>query len=121
MALRASHLMLGALHDAGIKLQLGRAVDKVEAGIIRFGDNTSDAFDVCFLVSAVRPPRWLSTTGLALDDNGFIAVHPTLQSRSHAYIFAAGDIADQVYRQAVTSAGFGCMAALDAEHYLTAH
>jgi len=93
MALRASHLMLGALHDAGIKLQLGRAVDKVEAGIIRFGDNTSDAFDVCFLVSAVRPPRWLSTTGLALDDNGFIAVHPTLQSRSHAYIFAAGDIA----------------------------
>ena len=93
MALRASHLMLGALHGAGIKLQLGRAVDKVEAGIIRFGDNTSDAFDVCFLVSAVRPPRWLSTTGLALDDNGFIAVHPTLQSRSHAYIFAAGDIA----------------------------
>ena len=93
MALRASHLMLGALHDAGIKLQLGRTVDKIEAGIIRFGDNTSDAFDACFLVSAVRPPRWLSTTGLALDDNGFIAVHPTLQSRSHAHIFAAGDIA----------------------------
>ena len=82
MAPRASHLMFGALLDAGIKLQLGRAVDKIDAGMIRFGDNTSDAFDACFLVSAVRPPRWLSTTGLALDDNGFIAVHPTLQSKA---------------------------------------
>ena len=93
MAPRASHLMFGSLLDAGIKLQLGRAVDKIDAGMIWFGDNTSDAFDACFLVSAVRPPRWLSTTGLALDDNGFIAVQPTLQSNSHANIFAAGDIA----------------------------
>jgi selenide,water dikinase len=93
MAPRASHLMFAALLDAGIKLQLGRAVDKIDAGTIRFGDNSSDAFDACFLVSAVRPPRWLSTTGLALDDSGFIAAHPTLQSKSHANIFAAGDVA----------------------------
>jgi selenide, water dikinase len=93
MAPRASQLMFGALLDAGIKLQLGRAVEKVDLGMIRFGDNTSDAFDACFLVSAVRPPRWLSATSLELDDSGFIAVHPTLQSKSHANIFAAGDIA----------------------------
>ncbi|MDA9650061.1 selenide, water dikinase SelD [bacterium] len=93
MAPRASHLMFGALLDAGIKLQLGRSVDKIGAGMIRFGDKASEAFDACFLVSAVRPPRWLSTTGLVLDDNGFIAVHPTLQSESHANIFAAGDVA----------------------------
>ena len=93
MAPRASHLMFAALLGAGIKLQLGRAVDKIDAGTIRFGDNTSEAFDACFLVSAVRPPPWLRTTGLALDDSGFIAVHPTLQSKSHANIFAAGDVA----------------------------
>tara|TARA_B100001093_G_scaffold365408_1_gene350225 strand:- start:4709 stop:7015 length:2307 start_codon:yes stop_codon:yes gene_type:complete len=93
MATRASHLMFGVLLDAGIKIQLGRAVNKIDAGTIRFCDSTSETFDACFLVSAVRPPRWLSTTGLALDDSGFIAVHPTLQSKSHDNIFAAGDVA----------------------------
>ena len=93
MAPRASHLMFAALLDSGIKIQLGRAIEKIDAGQIRFGDSTSKTFDACFLVSAVRPPRWLSTTSLALDDSGFIAVHPTLQSKSHANIFAAGDVA----------------------------
>ena len=93
MAPRASQLMLDALHDAGIKLQLGRAVERIDSGILRLGNKTSDEFDACFLVSAVRPPRWLSTTSLDLDKHGFIAVQQTLQTCSHPYIFAAGDIA----------------------------
>jgi len=56
-------------------------------------------------------------------DNGYIIIKSGLDgsvtSSSVDGVFAAGDVSDQIYRQAVTSAGFGCMAALDAEKYLS--
>jgi thioredoxin reductase (NADPH) len=56
--------------------------------------------------------------------NGYITVKSGIEGDATATdvagVFAAGDVADQVYRQAVTSAGAGCMAALDAEKYLDA-
>lgn len=59
---------------------------------------------------------------LTMNDMGYIQTHGGQDGRATATsipgVFAAGDVADHVYRQAITSAGFGCMAALDAEKYL---
>jgi thioredoxin reductase (NADPH) len=53
-----------------------------------------------------------------LDENGYVTVQPASTATKIAGVFAAGDLVDHTYRQAITAAGTGCAAALDAEHYL---
>ena len=75
--------------------------------------------DGLFIAIGNDPRVWLVENQLELTDEKFIKVDGRSSKTSLPGVFAAGDVIDPTYRQAITAAGSGCVAALDAEHYLT--
>ncbi|MGB7247727.1 MAG: selenide, water dikinase SelD [Phormidesmis sp.] len=72
------------------------SVCEVSAGAVRCESGLVVKCDRTFWVTNASAPTWLADSGLALTDDGFLAVEDTLQTRSHANIFAAGDVATMV-------------------------
>ena len=76
--------------------------------------------DGVFIAIGHKPATELFAGQLAMSETGYLDVTPGTSQTNLAGVFAAGDVTDEHYRQAVTAAGMGCMAALDAERWLQA-
>jgi thioredoxin reductase (NADPH) len=85
------------------------------------GSTSELALDGLFIAVGNDPRVWLVEDQVTLTPEKFIQVEGRSSKTNLPGVFAAGDVIDPTYRQAITAAGSGCVAALDAEHYLANH
>jgi thioredoxin reductase (NADPH) len=103
----------------GTEAPLG--VTAVRARNVQTGEETDIPCAGFFVAIGHSPASELVKDQLDLHNGGYVRVTPGGTATSVPGVFAAGDLTDHIYRQAVTSAGMGCMAALDAERFLSGH
>lgn len=126
--LRASRIMqdkamknpkIKFLWDTGIEEVIGdQAVTAVRVKNLKSGEVSDLPVQGLFIAIGHEPNTGPFREYLKTDESGYIIVEPGTTKTNIPGVFAAGDVADKVYRQAVTAAGTGCMAAIDAERFL---
>jgi len=128
--LRASKIMADrALKNPKIKFIWDSAVTEVHdvskgtvTGVtltnLKTGEKSELSLDGLFIAIGHEPNTEVFKGALELDSNGYIKTKPGTTQTSAPGVFAAGDVQDHVYRQAITAAGTGCMAAIEAERWL---
>jgi thioredoxin reductase (NADPH) len=123
---RASKIMLGrARSNEKIRWRTGVTVEEVlgEGGVdgLRLSDGSTLEVSGMFVAIGHDPRSELVRDQVDTDPDGYVLVRAPSTATSVDGVFAAGDVVDRTYRQAVTAAGTGCSAAIDAERWLAEH
>jgi thioredoxin reductase (NADPH) len=128
--MRASKIMQDrVLNTPNIKVYFNTETDEIlgekTVQAVRVKNNKTNEFQeipvsAFFVAIGHKPNSDIFQGFLEMDETGYILTQPGTTKTNIEGVFAAGDVQDKNYRQAVTAAGSGCMAALDAERYLTA-
>ena len=98
----------------------GKRVSSVKLKDTQTGAVTEMAIDGVFVAIGHKPNTAFLAGQVPLDERGYVKIRPGTSTTPVEGVFAAGDVHDAVYRQAVTAAGSGCMAAIDCERWLEA-
>ena len=113
---------IAVIWDSIVEEVIGEADPPTVTGLklknVKTGTASGIAIDGLFVAIGHDPATQLFKNKLAMDDEGYIITKPDSTSTSIPGVFAAGDVQDKVFRQAVTAAGTGCMAALEAEKFV---
>lgn len=119
------HPKIAVVWDSAVEEILAEGTPRGVTGVrlvnTRTGAVSTLPADGVFVAIGHKPSTDLFVGKVAMKDNGYIIVEPGTTRTSVPGVFAAGDVADETYRQAVTAAGLGCMAALEAERFLAHH
>ncbi|MBC8204926.1 thioredoxin-disulfide reductase [bacterium] len=99
----------------------GKGLTGVKLRNLKTGEITKEKCDGVFLAIGHTPNTSIFKGKIEMDGEGYIIIKPGTTHTSIPGVFAAGDVHDKRYKQAVTAAGSGCMAAIDAEKYLEAN